>query len=182
MKYEKEYGALLKHSHLLRASLNLAHDRRQQLQRTLVSLGFSEMPRDRDDITRVQVQAAKDIGGIKTRMLLDASIEMEKYHFGPLQMSLCLLNAMLDEYSRLTGINAVFADGDLETFLRRNDHMLQSLKGLRNSILYERYDTLDIQKQFVLSPAGDPVQLAIEGEQIFQRYLKLVRKWLQGDE
>ena len=32
MKYEKEYGALLKHSHLLRASLNLAHDRRQQLQ------------------------------------------------------------------------------------------------------------------------------------------------------
>ena len=83
MKYEREYGDLLRHSHLLRASMNLAHDRHQQLQRTLAVLGFSEMPTDPENITRVQVEAANEIGGIKTRMLLDATAEVEKYHFGP---------------------------------------------------------------------------------------------------
>ena len=83
--------------------MNLAYDRHQQVQQTLVVLGLSKMPRDSENITQVQVQAAKEIGGIKTRMLLDAPSELEKYHFGPLQVSLCLLSAMLDEYARLTG-------------------------------------------------------------------------------
>ena len=73
-------------------------------------------------------------------MLLDASSEMEKYHFGPLQMSLCLLYAMLEEYSRLTGIDAVFSDDDLDAFRLRNDQILQSLEDLRHSLLHERYE------------------------------------------
>ena len=182
MKYEREYGALLRHSHLLRASMNLAYDRRQQLQQTLVALGFSEMPTDRENITRVQVQAAKDLGGIRTRMLLDASSEMEKHHFGPLQMSLCLVYAMFEEYSRLTGTNTVFSDDDLDAFLQRNNQVLQSLEGLRHSILHERYDNIDVQQQFVSSHVSDSVRLVLEGEQVFQRYLKLLVERLQGDE
>ena len=182
MKYEREYRALLRHSHLLRASMNLAYDRHQQLQQTLVALGFSEMPRDSENITQVQVQAAKEIGGIRTRMLLDAPRELEKYHFGPLQVSLCLLSAMLDEYARLTGINAVFSDDEMDSLRERNHQFLQSIDDLRDSILHERYDNVDVQKQFVSSQAGDPVRLAIEGEQGFQRYLKLLKERLQGDE
>ena len=182
MKYEREYGVLLRHSHLLRASMNLAYDRHQQLQQTLVVLGLSEMPRDSESITQVQVQAAKEIGGIRTRMLLDAPSELEKYHFGPLQVSLCLLSAMLDEYARLTGINPVFSDVEMDNFRERNQQFLQSLDGLRDSILHERYDNVDVQKQFVSSQAGDPVRLAIEGEQGLQRYLKLLNERLQGDE
>ena len=60
MKYEREYGALLRHSHLLRASMNLANDRYQQLQQTFDALGFSEMPADYENITRVQVEASKE--------------------------------------------------------------------------------------------------------------------------
>ena len=182
MKYEREYRALLRHSHLLRASMNLVSDRHQQLQQTLVALGFSEMPKDRDNITHVQVQAANDIGGIRTRMLLDASSEMEKYHFGPLQMSLCLLYAMLEEYSRLTGIDAVFSDDDLDALRLRNYQILQSLEDLRHSLLHERYDNIDVQRQFVSSHVGDSVGLAIEGEQVFQRYLKLLKERLEGGE
>ena len=180
MKYETEYGALLRHSHLFRASMNLARDRQQQLQRTLVALEFSEMPTDVEGITRAQVQAANEIGGIQARMLLDASSEMEKYHFGPLQMSLCFLYAMLEEYSRLIGIDAVFSDDDVDAFLQRNDQVLQPLKDLRYSILHERYDNLDVQKQFVSLHKGDSVRLAIEGEQSFQRYLKLLGRRLHG--
>ena len=178
MKHEREYGALLRHSHLLRASMNLAYDRHQELQQTVVALGFSEMPRDREDITRVQVQATNEIGGIRTRMLLDASSEIERYHFGPLQMSLCLLSAMLAEYSRLTGINAVFFDDDLDAFIHRNDHMLQSLELVRDSILHERYDNVDVQEHFVSSYVEDSVRLVIEGEQAFHHYLSALEERL----
>ena len=162
--------------------MNLDYDRHQQLQQTLVAHGFSEMPKDREDITRVQVQAANEIGGIKTRMLLDASSEIQKYHFGPLQMSLCLLYAMLEEFLRLAGMNTVFSNDGLDAFIQQNDKVLQSLEGLRHSILHERYDNIDVQKQFVSSHVGDPVRFAIEGEQVFQRYLKLLEERLQGAE
>ena len=180
MKYEREYARLLRHSHLLRASMSLAHDRHRQLQQTLVDLGFSEMPRDRDNITRVQVQAANVIGGVNTRMLLDASSEIEKYHFGPLQVSLCLLYATLEEYSRLIGMNAVFSDDALDAFRQRNHQILQSLEGVRDSLLHERYDNIGVQKQFVSSHLGDLMQLAIEGEQVLLRYLKLLEERLRG--
>ena len=162
--------------------MNLAYDRHQQLEQTLVGLGFSKMPTESENITRVQVQAANDIGGIRTRMLLDASSEIEKYHFGPLQMSLCLLLAMFEEYARLTKINAVFSDDKLDAFQQRNHQILRSLKDLRNSILHERYDNVDVQKQFVSSHAVDLVGFAIKGEQIFQRYLNLLQDRLLGDD
>ena len=182
MKYKREYGRLLRHSHLLRASMNLAHDRHQQLQQTLNALGFSEMPRDSESITLVQVQAANEVGGVRTRMLLDAPGEIEKYHFGPLQISLCLLSAMLDEYARLTGIDPVFSDDAIDSFQELNRQLLQSLDDLRDSILHERFDNADVQMQFVSSQAGDPVGLAIEGERRFQRYLQLLKVKLQGEE
>ena len=140
------------------------------------------MPRDPDNINRVQVQVATDIGGINTRMLLDASSEIEKYHFGPLQVALCLLYAVLEEYSRLTKTTIVFCNGNMDTFLQRNDHVLQSLKGLRHSILHERYDNIDVQRQFVSPHVGDSIRLVIEGEQTFQSYLKLLEDRLRGDE
>ena len=182
MKYIREYGRLLQHSYLLRTSINLAYDRYQQLQQTILHLGFPEMPTDHEDITQVQVQAAKDIGGINTRMLLDAPAEMEKYHFGPLQMSLCLLFAIFHEYARLASINTVFSENEMDAFRHRNHAILQSLRELRHSILHERYDNVDVQKRFVSSHAGNPMRLAIEGEQVFQRYLKLLWDRLQGDD
>ena len=162
--------------------MNLAYDRHEQLEQTLVGLGFSKMPTESEDITRVQVQAAKDIGGIRTRMLLDASSEIEKYHFGPLQMSLCLLLAIFEEYARLTKINAVFSDDKLDAFQQRNHQILQSLKELRNSILHERYDNIDAQKQLVSSYANGLVEFAIKAEQKFQSYLNLLKNRLLGDD
>ena len=69
----------------------------------------------------------------------------------------------------------------MDSFRERNQQFLQSLDDLRDSILHERYDNVDVQKQFVSSQAGDPVRLAIEGEQGFHRYLKLLNERLQGD-
>ena len=115
-------------------------------------------------------------------MLLDAPSEMEKYHFGPLQVSLCLLYAMLEEYARLIGINLIFSDDEMDAYRERNRQFVQSLKDLRHSILHERYDNIDVQKQFVSSYVGDSVRLAIEGAQVFQRYLKLLEGRLQGGE
>ena len=162
--------------------MNLAYERHLQLQQTLDTLGFSEMPRDPKDLDQVQVHAAKEIGGIRTRMYLDAPREVEKYHFGPFQISLCLLSTIHVEYARLTGIRPVFSDDEMDRFRERNREFLQSLYQLRNSLLHERYENVDVQEQFVKSQLGRLVQLAIEAEQGFQQYLKLLRERLQGGE
>ena len=49
MRYEGEYKLMLRHSHLLRSSLNLAYSRNWELEHTIRNLGFSEMPRGEDD-------------------------------------------------------------------------------------------------------------------------------------
>lgn len=180
MKYQETFRRLLRHSHLLRASMNLAYDRHQQLQQTLVSLGFSEMPTDQESFTRVQMQAARSFGGIETRMLLDAPMEVMKYHYGPLQVSLCLLYAMLEEYLRLIAVSALFIDEEVDAFRERHASHLQLLEDLRHSILYERPDRVDIQKQFVSFGEYTPDQLAIEGEGLIRKYLQTLRKKLEG--
>lgn len=182
MKYKTEYEALVQHSHFLRSSMNLAYDRHLQLENTMWALELSQIPEEQESLIQLQVQTAKEIGGVNTRMLLDASLEIEKYHFGPLQVSLCLLYAILEEYTRLNGINSIFSDDDMDTYRGKNWQFLQSLEDLRHSLLHERYDNVEVQEQFMSSHIGNTVQLAIEGEQVLQRYLKLLKERLsEGD-
>ena len=159
--------------------MNLAYSRSQQLDRTIASLGFSEMPSDPDAVTRIQVQAARDIGGVKTRMLLDASREMEKFHFGPLQVALCLICALVDEYVRLTKVDSVFVDDGLNAFRSKNKDFLLRVAEVRDSLLHERYDNIDAQRQFVATYAGQALQLAIEGYQVLEQYLTALRERLR---
>ena len=93
-----ECWALWHHSCLLRAATNLATDRQRQLVRTLDRLGFQAIPDDGGELVRLQVETAQEIGGVRTRMLLDAPEEIEKYHWGPLQIALCLLAGVLAKY------------------------------------------------------------------------------------
>ena len=116
MKHESEYGMMLRHSYYLRAAMNLAANRQQQLQKTLDGLGFAKIPTDHEDFTLVQVEAAKEIGGINTRMLLDAPREIEKYHFGPLQIALCLLYAIIEKYSELSKADQMFQDDAFDRY------------------------------------------------------------------
>ena len=159
--------------------MNLTHSRSQQLDRTIASFGFSEMPRDPDAVTRIQVQAAWDIGGVNTRMLLDASREMEKFHFGPLQVALCLMCALVEEYVRLTKVDPVFVDDGLDAFRSKNEDFLLHVAEVRDSLLHERYDNIDAQRQFAAAYAGRAVQLAIEGYQVLAQYLTALRERLR---
>ena len=68
-----ECWALWYHSCLLRASTNLAADRHRQLVRTLDRLGFRSIPDDSGDFIKLQVETAREIGGVRTKMLLDAA-------------------------------------------------------------------------------------------------------------
>ena len=177
MKYKGEYSMMLRHSFYLRSSLNLAYDRHQQLEQTIQGLGFSSMPMNDDNFREVQIRAAKEIGGINTRMLLDAPQEPQKYHFGPLQIALCLLGAILDNYEKMVKRNQIFQDDAIDQFRCENEPFVQHLEKVRDSILHQRYDNIDQQIKFVEEYTGSPhmVRLLIEGESIYKDYLR--RLW-----
>ena len=186
MKYRTEFEALVRHAHLLRSSMNLVYDRQQQLEQTMRGLGFSSVPRDHKDFTRLQVQAAKEIGGIHTRILLDAPQEIEKFHWGPLQISLCLLYAVIERYKQLCKINPTFQDDALDKYCRENHQFVELLEALRDSILHQRYDNEGEQVKFVEKFTGDGNRrlktLLIEGESAYKDYLRRLWHLLQEDD
>ena len=186
MKYKAEFDALVQHSHFLRSSMNLAYDRHQQLENTLTDLGLSSMPSNNEAFTQLQVQAAKDIGGVNTRMLLDAAQEVQKYHFGPLQVALSLLFAIVEKYRQLSKAHPVFQDDDFDQYCCENHQFVETLQAIRNSIIRQRYDNMDEQKKFVEEFSGDKnehlVTLLIEGERVYRDYLRRLWRLLSGDD
>jgi len=185
MKHKAEFEALVQHSHFLRSSMNLAYDRQQQLENTMHALGLSSIPTEGESFTLLQVQTAKEIGGVNTRMLLDAPEEIQKYHFGPLQIALSLLFAIIEEYKRLSRTYPTFQNDTLDTYCRENHQFVETLKVLRDSILHQRYDNMDAQRRFVEEFSGDKskhlVTLLIEGERIYKDYLRRLWHLLQED-
>ena len=140
------------------------------------------MPRDPEAVTRIQVQAAQDIGGVDTRMLLDAPMEMEKFHFGPLQVALCLLCALMDEYVRLIKIDPVFLDDGMDAFRSGHEGFLGYVKEVRDSVLHERYDSTGVQSQFVATYGSEAVKLAIESCDVLEQYLTALEARLRQPE
>ena len=185
MKHRAEYEALVQHSHFLRSAMNLAYDRHQQLENTIQDLGLSSMPRDHETLTLLQVHAAKEIGGVNTRMLLDAPQEVLKYHFGPLQITLALLFAIIEKYRQLSKAHPVFWDDAVDQYCRENHQFVENLEALRNSIVRQRYDNMDEQEKFVKEFSGGKtdhlVTLLIEGESVYRDYLKRLWRSLNED-
>ena len=187
MKYKAEFEALVQHSYFLRSSMNLAYDRHQQLEQTMHDLGLSSMPTEGETLTLLQVQAAKEVGGVNTRMLLDAPQEILKYHFGPLQIALALkFFAIVERYKQLSKTYPTFQDEALDTYCRKNHQFMGTLEALRDSILHQRYDNMDEQRKFVEKFTGDGnkhlVTLLIEGESTYKDYLRRLWHLLQeGD-
>ena len=183
-----EFHALVRHSYFLRVSMNLAYDRAQQLERTAHDVGFPGVPQgpdEREHLTQLQVYTAKEIGGIKTRMLLDAPQEIEKHHFGPLQVALSHLLSVLERYQRISRRRPLFQDNALGEYCRTNHDFLHSLKPLRNSIVHQRADNLDVQKEFVEKFNGSEerhlVALLIDGTDLYEGYLRrLARRLREG--
>ena len=159
--------------------MNLAHNRSQQLDNTIRDLGLSSIPTDNEAFAQLQVEAAKEIGGVNTRMLLDAPQEVQKYHFGPLQIALSLLFAIIAKYRQLSGSHPVFRDDAIDDYCHENHQFVENLEALRNSIVRQRYNNIDEQKKFVEEFSGDKnkhvVTLLIEGENVYKNYLR--RLW-----
>ncbi len=186
MKFKAEFDALVQHSHFLRCSMNLAFDRHQQLENTMQELGLSRVPSDNETFTQLQVQAAKEIGGINTRMLLDASQEIQKYHFGPLQIALSLLFAIIEKYRQLSKAHPVFRDDDFDQYCSENRQFVETLQSVRNSIIRQRYDNMDEQEKFVNEFSGDKNEhlttLLVKGESVYREYLGRLRNVLNQDD
>ncbi len=185
MKYKTEYEALVQHSHFLRSSLNLAYDRHLQLENTMQALELSQIPKEQESLIQLQVQTAKEIGGVNAKMLGDAPLEIEKYHFGPLQIALSLLFAIIEKYRELSKRDPIFQDNVIDRFCSENHQFVRTLETLRNSILYQRYDNLDEQKRFIEKYSEDDnkhlVTLLIEAENIYKDYLRRLLPLLRGD-
>ena len=66
-------------------------------------------------------------------MLLDALEEIEKYHWGPLQIALCLLAGFLAKYEALCGDDRSFQDNGIDTYLGQHGEFVNGLRDLRDS-------------------------------------------------
>ena len=178
-----ECWGLWNHSCLLRAATNLAADRHRQLCRTLERLGFREIPEDREEFTKLQVETAREIGGIRTRMVLDAPQEIEKYHWGPLQIALCLLAAVLAKYGALCGDDPWFQDDGIDDYRRRHAEFLDGLRNLRDSLLHQRHENMPTQKKFVREFAGEErnqvVERLLEGLSVYEDYVNRLDRSLR---
>ena len=179
-----ECWALWHHSCLLRAVANLAADRHRQLVRTLDRLGFQAIPDDSGDLTRLQVETAQEIGGVRARMLLDASEEIEKYHWGPLQIALCLLAGVLAKYEALCRNDRSFQDDGIDAYLGQHAGFVNGLRDLRHSLLHQRYDSMPTQVEFIRKFAGGQrgrlVELLLEGCTVYENYVKRMGLSLRG--
>ena len=171
-----ECWALWYHSCLLRAATNLAADRHRQLVRTLDRLGFQSIPDDSGDFTNLQVEVAQEIGGIRTKMLLDAPEEIEKYHWGPLQIALCLLAGILMKYEALCGDDQSFQDDGMDAYSRQHPGFVSGLHDLRDSLLHQRYGNMPTQVEFIKKFAGGQrghiVELLLEGRSVYEGYVR----------
>lgn len=183
MRHKSNYFALVQHSRFLRASLNLAYDRSRQLNQTLQELALSSLPTDSDGLMSIQQQTAREIGGINTKMLLDAPQEIEKYHFGPLQIALSLFSVMVTKYKNVSRVHPTFQDDVLDTYCQDCRGFLAELKDVRNSILHNRYDNIDTQRQFVRAFTGGNnehlVTMLTKGVEAFDDYLRRLWHLLQ---
>lgn len=136
------FDSLLRQSFFLTAAMNLAANRHVQLVGTLQKMKLSQLPEDRDGFLKVQQETAKEIGGIRTTMLLDAPREIQSYHWGPLQVALSIFSAMLDFYQQAAARHPdALRDEDLDAYCQRHAAFIAGLKQTRDSLLHERYDT-----------------------------------------
>ena len=173
-KQNMEYRLLVQHSYYLRSTVNLAYDRFLKFQETIDSAKLSGTLMDDDNLMTVQIKTAKEIGGVKTKMLLDAPIEIHKYHHAPIQISYCLLYAMLEKYKYLIQHYPLFQDEKIDKYFQENNEYIKFLKKLRDSILHERFDNLNEQKKFLTQFYNcdkDCLMLLMEGQQLFDDLL-----------
>ena len=179
-----ECWGLWYHSCLLRAATNLAADRHRQLFQTLDRLGFESIPDDSGDLTKLQVETAQEIGGIRTEMLLDAPEEIEKYHWGPLQIALCLLAGVLAKYETLRRDDRSFQDDEIDAYCRQHAEFVRGLHDLRDSLLHQRYENMPTQVEFVTRFAGGQrsriVELLLEGRSVCEGYVRRLGRSLRG--
>ena len=175
MQFESQYWAMVKHFYYLNASLNLVFDREQQLLSTLAGQKLKEVPTDENGFTTFLKQVSQELGGVRTRMLFDAPREVMLYHFGPIQISLCLLYAVLEAYKRLIDIDPVFRFNEMDDFCRENDQFVSQLKELRNSVLHPRHEKACDQLRFLSAFSGEDGEhfaiLLKEGAKIYKDYL-----------
>ena len=172
--FRAKFHSLLRHLQLLTVAMNLAFNRQGQLQRTLARMGFADIPDDGDDLRRVLIEASKEFGGVRTEMLLDAPTEVMKYHFGPDQVALSLLWALVVKYRELAKTHpTVFRDPRLDDFCDRNREFIADLKELRHSLLHERLENVRRQEEFTRKfSAGGFAGLETEFVNLFESYLR----------
>ena len=179
-----ECWALWYHSCLLRAATNLAADRHRQLVRTLDRLGFQSIPDDSEDLAKLQVETAQEISGIRTRMLMDAPEEIEKYHWGPLQIALCLLAGVLAKYETLCRDDRSFQDDEIDAYRLQHAGFVKGLDSLRNSLLHQRYENMPTQVEFVTTFAGGKhdriVEFLLQGRSVYEGYVTRMGRSLTG--
>ena len=179
-----ECWALWHHACLLRAATHLASSRHEQLSQTLKRLDLSTIPEGLGEFTRLQVETAKEIGGIRTMMSMDAPEEIEKYHWGPFQIALCLLAVAFKRYEQLGRADQWFQDDQFDAYRRRHQDFVNRLDDVRDSLLHQRYENLPTQREFVdefrRGKEGDPVALLLKGVAAYEGYVRRMGLALGG--
>ncbi|MYB18606.1 MAG: hypothetical protein F4Y16_06435 [Holophagales bacterium] len=130
-----------------------------------------ESVQDESNILQVQQEAAREMGGFETKMLLDAPGEVACYHFGPLQIALVLVLNLRRRYTFNSKRDAGFQDDEFETYCLDREAFFSDIGGLRDTILHPRADNLDVQKRILDSSQGDLEATMLDAALAHEAYL-----------
>ena len=138
----------------------------------------------KEKVIKVQLQTAKNIGCLQTRMQLDAPREIEKFHFGPLQLSYCVLYAIIEKYEKLIKQDHIYKDDGMDKYRTDNAKFLRDLKLVRDSILHQRTDNFQKQERFVNDWSNEVfnknmLDLLLVGLNTYEQYLQRLWKSIQ---
>ena len=181
MNHKNNFCLLLQHSHHLRCLTDLAKDRFRDLLESYENSNNDTTRAKKEKGIKVQLQTANNLGGLQTRMLFEASREIEKFHLGPLQLSYCALYAIIEKYEKLVKQDQIYKDDGMDKYCTDNAKFLRDLKLVRNSILHQRIDNLQAQERFVNDWSNEAfnrnmLDLLFAGLNTYEQYLRKLHK------
>lgn len=166
----QHFRALLTHSHLLRACINLWADRDRQLRTTCSQLGLSPDMINENNLQDVELATARDIGTPWVNYLAVGAQEIMKYYFSPLQMGLVLFATIVHRYRELCDGDSQLCDNEFDDYLWQRSDFVDDLDKLRNTLLHDqpgkREEQIRITREYAVN------ELLMEGVTVFEEYLK----------
>ena len=158
-RLRREYRAMQRHLSLLRGLILLTDLRFREHEAVKKELGIATIEgKESISAFRNLLQTKYMPGDTKARMLFDEFQEIDLYVSGPLELYMCLAQAMVERYRHLSTEDPSLCHPDLDNYLIDNAPAFDAVVNLRDWVLHPGYSRQSNKAATILSGEnGEPV-------------------------